>query len=239
MWEHHAHLKDIYVKVGQRVKHGQTIGTLGGTGNVTAPHLHYEIWKVDPKTRPKTYNSYTQGLTKAQVQAIYADPNKYRTDVIPTRFSHFGNKYLVPVSPSVLHPGIDINGPGNDTGQEVKAWFDGIVEFVQFSNAGFGNHVFIREDKEQPTNPVDNSMIYLKDWSDADFNKLLDMGFFKGNYSNSGPKNKQEWIAAYGNLTLWQLLETLYKHDYRERIAKRLEDSFKTGKQVSRKEFYK
>ena len=41
------------VRVGDRVDVGQTIGTLGGTGQVTAPHLHFEVWKdgeaMDPR----------------------------------------------------------------------------------------------------------------------------------------------------------------------------------------------
>lgn len=39
----YLHLTRRYVKTGQRVKQGQTIGTLGGTGRVTGPHLHYEF----------------------------------------------------------------------------------------------------------------------------------------------------------------------------------------------------
>ncbi|MDR9828399.1 peptidoglycan DD-metalloendopeptidase family protein [Vibrio sp. FNV 38] len=39
----YLHLQKRNVKNGQRVKQGQTIGTLGGTGRVTGPHLHYEF----------------------------------------------------------------------------------------------------------------------------------------------------------------------------------------------------
>lgn len=39
----YLHLSKRTVKTGQRVKQGQTIGTLGGTGRVTGPHLHYEF----------------------------------------------------------------------------------------------------------------------------------------------------------------------------------------------------
>lgn len=39
----YLHLQRRLVKTGQRVKQGQTIGTLGGTGRVTGPHLHYEF----------------------------------------------------------------------------------------------------------------------------------------------------------------------------------------------------
>ncbi|EFP95994.1 peptidoglycan DD-metalloendopeptidase family protein [Vibrio caribbeanicus] len=50
----YLHLKRRKVKTGQRVKQGQTIGTLGGTGRVTGPHLHYEFLVHGVHKNPRT-----------------------------------------------------------------------------------------------------------------------------------------------------------------------------------------
>jgi len=48
----YAHLSDIRVAEGERVSTGDLVGLSGATGDVTAPHLHFEVWRwghpVDP-----------------------------------------------------------------------------------------------------------------------------------------------------------------------------------------------
>ncbi|MFQ5536053.1 MAG: M23 family metallopeptidase [Gemmatimonadota bacterium] len=48
----YAHLSEIRVQPGRRVRAGEVIGLTGSSGDVTAPHLHFEVWRwgreVDP-----------------------------------------------------------------------------------------------------------------------------------------------------------------------------------------------
>ena len=50
----YLHMTRRKVKTGQRVKQGQTVGTLGGTGRVTGPHLHYEFLVNGVHKNPRT-----------------------------------------------------------------------------------------------------------------------------------------------------------------------------------------
>lgn len=49
----YGHVNDILAAVGQRVRAGDVIATVGNRGQSTGPHLHYEVWapdgqKIDP-----------------------------------------------------------------------------------------------------------------------------------------------------------------------------------------------
>lgn len=48
----YAHLETVLVKVNDPVVRGQQVGTLGGTGFVTAPHLHFDITLDDRRRDP-------------------------------------------------------------------------------------------------------------------------------------------------------------------------------------------
>lgn len=48
----YAHLSEIRVRQGERIQRGQLVGLSGQSGDATAPHLHFEVWRggieVDP-----------------------------------------------------------------------------------------------------------------------------------------------------------------------------------------------
>ena len=51
----YGHMSKLYVKNGQRVKRGDSIGAVGNTGRSTGPHLHYEVKVKGLPVNPKTY----------------------------------------------------------------------------------------------------------------------------------------------------------------------------------------
>lgn len=64
----YAHLKDIKVRVGTKVKRGDVIGTVGSSGLSVVPHLHYEVIKDDENVNPVYY--FFNELTAGQFKSI-------------------------------------------------------------------------------------------------------------------------------------------------------------------------
>lgn len=50
----YAHMKDVWVTPGQRVIQGQILGTVGKTGRVTGPHLHWGASANGTRFNPET-----------------------------------------------------------------------------------------------------------------------------------------------------------------------------------------
>ena len=48
----YAHLQYLYVRPGEVVQAGQTLGTVGQTGRATGAHLHLELWRQGAACNP-------------------------------------------------------------------------------------------------------------------------------------------------------------------------------------------
>ncbi|MBI5969369.1 MAG: peptidoglycan DD-metalloendopeptidase family protein [Deltaproteobacteria bacterium] len=51
----YGHLKEIFVQTGDKIREGQTVGTVGSSGNSTGPHLHYEVRLQGNPVNPAHY----------------------------------------------------------------------------------------------------------------------------------------------------------------------------------------
>lgn len=56
----YAHLDEVGVKAGQKVKVGEQIGTVGMTGWTTGPHLHLEVYLGERAVNPLSYFSVSE-----------------------------------------------------------------------------------------------------------------------------------------------------------------------------------
>jgi len=140
------------VKEGDTVKKGQQVAT-NGTGNGQwAAHCHFDIFKE----KPSSWTNFVIGWTKAQVEAVYADPRGLEKIVLPT-FDHYGYEWLQDADYSgkhAFHSGLDLNGKGSgdaDLGDPLCSPVDGVVVFVHKgtdSNGGWGDIVIIQETQE-------------------------------------------------------------------------------------------
>lgn len=53
----YAHLSEILVSKGEKIRQGQVVARSGSTGLSTGPHLHYSLWKGEKLLNPMEYLS--------------------------------------------------------------------------------------------------------------------------------------------------------------------------------------
>jgi murein DD-endopeptidase MepM/ murein hydrolase activator NlpD len=72
----YAHLDAIKVVRGQKVKQGQSIGTIGTSGGAIAPHLHYEVSKDNNLVNPIYF--FTEQLNEKEWLGLIDDNKKVK-----------------------------------------------------------------------------------------------------------------------------------------------------------------
>lgn len=70
----YAHLNDVVVKSGGKVKRGELIGHVGSTGLSQGPHLHYEVIQNGKKVNPVYY--FFNDLTPAEYEEVIEAGNQ-------------------------------------------------------------------------------------------------------------------------------------------------------------------
>ena len=78
----YAHLQDFAVVIGQELKRGEVLGTLGSTGRSTGPHLHYEVRKNNRTVNPMYF---------------------FYENLSPKEYSLLASKAIQPVGPYQAH----------------------------------------------------------------------------------------------------------------------------------------
>jgi murein DD-endopeptidase MepM/ murein hydrolase activator NlpD len=81
----YAHLHDIHVEVGQKLKRGEVLGILGNTGRSTGPHLHYEIRKDERAVNP--FYFFYEDLSSREYEILAVRANNPEAPYQPVAMS--------------------------------------------------------------------------------------------------------------------------------------------------------
>ena len=65
----YAHMKELYVSVGDVIKAGHVLGLSDNTGNSTGPHLHFGVHPI-PRNRNNGYNGYINPFDSSKIEWV-------------------------------------------------------------------------------------------------------------------------------------------------------------------------
>ncbi|HQT76242.1 MAG TPA: M23 family metallopeptidase [Rhodopila sp.] len=81
----YAHLSRIEASMGEFVRQGQTLGTIGMTGNARGPHLHFEVIVGSKPVNPAPFLALTPMHRESPIEVEEAPPP---TRVLPANGGH-------------------------------------------------------------------------------------------------------------------------------------------------------
>lgn len=129
-WHRFLHLSEQLVSQGQRVAEGQLIGRSGATGDVTGPHLHWDV-RAANTTWNASLNNYVD--PEAWIAQLSTQPqptgNTYTVKKGDTLSKVFGtnwkavyeaNKGVIGPDPNKIKPGQVLTVPGSRVHTVVK-----------------------------------------------------------------------------------------------------------------------
>ncbi|NIP92993.1 MAG: M23 family metallopeptidase [Akkermansiaceae bacterium] len=105
IWTLYAHMANTFVRPGDRVSAGQTIGTVGSTGQTTGAHLHFELRTgtneynraVDPQpylNMNTTPSSYIRDFSFAETLTVPYEGEILEDDMMPVEADFMFRPYV-------------------------------------------------------------------------------------------------------------------------------------------------
>ena len=102
----YAHLDDMLVERGAKVTRGQKIGTVGSTGNVSSPQLHFEVRRgnraIDPRDHLGSEKRVSRDSSQTAAKSFWMNCHATRPDRPPRVCDHSIASALS--SPAIVDP---------------------------------------------------------------------------------------------------------------------------------------
>ena len=142
LYTFYAHLSTILVKVGMSVLVGAQIGTVGTTGNVTGPHLHFEV-RTAPGWNRANFLDPLQYLD-IPVEQVIQIPNNKLNLFKPNEYAMVANSILnMRDKPGYdgkqlgqLYQGTRVKICGNSVEKDGLTWYSVQIEGYLASSEG-------------------------------------------------------------------------------------------------------
>jgi len=111
----YAHLRDVYVSVGNKVNEKEAIGTMGESGNAYGVHLHFEVFdKNNIRVNPESYlddsNIVDSGDSSETQEIVYTVVKGDNLSKIARQYNttwqkiYSNNRGVIGSNPDLIYP---------------------------------------------------------------------------------------------------------------------------------------